>query len=497
MSSAADLIWAARRWPEEGFMEYEAVIGMEVHVELNSRSKVFCGCSTAFHAPPNTNVCPVCLGMPGCLPVLNRDMVEKSVAAGLALNCTISRWSKMDRKNYFYPDLAKNYQISQYDLPLCHGGYLEIETGGVFKRIGITRAHMEEDTARNTHVLGGGNSGVDFNRCGLPLLEIVTEPDIRSADEAFAYLTTLKQILQYLEVSDCNMEEGSLRAEANISVRPKGQKDFGTKTEVKNVASFTGTHKAIEFEVKRQIKTLKEGGEIVQETRGWDADRGITFPQRQKESAHDYRYFPEPDLTPIVVDEAWENRIRARLPELPVARRKRFEDEYRLSAYDADVLTQSRAVADYYEAVVSGGADPKKAANWVMGDLQSMLLDAKQEITACRVTAAHLAAMIALIDGGTISGKIAKDVLAEIFASGKAPKVIVEEKGLVQISDTGELEAVVKEVLAANPAQAEQYRGGTEKVLGYLMGQVMKATAGKANPKLVKEMMVRLLKEEA
>ena len=441
------------------------------------------------------NVCPICLGMPGVLPVLNRDMVDKSVAAGLALQCKISRWSKMDRKNYFYPDLAKNYQISQYDLPLCYDGFMEIEVAGEIKRIGITRAHIEEDTARNTHALGGGNSGVDFNRSSVPLLEIVTEPDIHSADEAYAYLTTLKQILEYLGVSDCNMEEGSLRAEANISVRPKGAAELGVKTEVKNVASFSGTHKAIEFEIKRQIKVLSEGGTITQETRGWDADRGITFSQRQKESAHDYRYFPEPDLSPIVVDEAWEERIRASLPELPVPRRKRFQSEYGLSDYDAGVLTATKAMADYFEDTVRAGADAKKAANWIMGDLQALLTEAKIEIAASKVTPASLAAMIALIDGGVISGKIAKEILPEIFSSGKAPKEIVEEKGLVQISDTDELQRIAKEIVQAHPAQVQQFKDGNEKVIGFLMGQVMKATQGKANPKLVNDLLRNALSE--
>ena len=470
-------------------MEFEAVIGMEVHVQINCQSKVFCACSTDFHAPPNTNVCPICLGMPGVLPVLNREMINKSVMAGLALNCTISRWSKMDRKNYFYPDLAKNYQISQYDLPLCYGGSLEIETDAGTKRIGITRAHVEEDTARNVHTLSGGNSGVDFNRSGVPLLEIVTEPDIRSADEAYAYLTSLKQILQYLDVSDCNMEEGSLRAEANISLRPKGQEAFGTKTEVKNVASFSGTHKAIEYEIKRQAKVLSEGGAITQETRGWDADRGITVSQRQKESAHDYRYFPEPDLAPIVVDETWENHLREALPELPQARKQRFVEAHGLSEYDASVLTSHKPMADYYEAVLAAGANPKPAANWLMGDLQALLAESQQDITGCRVTAEHLAAMIALIEDGTISGKIGKEVLVAMFQSGKGPREIVEEKGLVQISDADELEAIVAKVLADNPAQVEQYKAGKTKVVGHLMGQVMKATQGKANPKLVNELL--------
>lgn len=474
-------------------MEYDAVIGMEVHVELSTASKVFCSCSTQFNAPANTNVCPVCLGMPGVLPVMNRKAVEYSVAAGLALNCTISRWSKMDRKNYFYPDLAKNYQISQYDLPLCHGGWIDIRGGGVTKRIGITRAHLEEDTARNTHTLSGGVSGIDFNRSGVALLEIVTEPDISSADEAFAYLTELKRILQYLEVSDCNMEEGSLRAEANVSLRPRGSAGFGTKTEVKNVASFSGVHKAIDYEIARQRQILDSGGTVVQETRGWDADRGITVSQRTKESAHDYRYFPEPDLVPLAVDEAWEARIRASLPELPQARWRRFQEAYGLSPYDAEVLTASRAMADYFEATVAAGAGAKPAANWIMGDLQALLVKNGLPVEECKVASGELAAMIRLIDDGTISGKIAKDILLEMFDTGQSPTSIVEAKGLIQISDESELERIVAEVVAGNPGPVEDFRNGKEKALGFLVGQAMKASRGKANPKMINEMLLKAL----
>jgi aspartyl-tRNA(Asn)/glutamyl-tRNA(Gln) amidotransferase subunit B len=477
-------------------MQYEVVIGMEVHVEIDTKSKVFCACSTRFDAPPNTNVCPICLGMPGTLPVLNKAMVDASVAAGLALNCTISRWSKLDRKNYFYPDMAKNYQISQYDLPLCYGGWLDIDVDGVTKRIGITRAHIEEDTARNVHGIGAGESGVDFNRAGVPLLEIVTEPDIRSAAEAYAYLTSLKQILQYLNVSDCNMEEGSLRAEANISLRPVGATAFGVKTEVKNVASFSGTYKAIEYEIARQQKALETGGKIVQETRGWDADRGVTFSQRSKESAHDYRYFPEPDLVPVVVDVAWEQRISELLPELPRARGLRFREQYGLSDHDAEILIAVKAMADYFEAVVKAGADAKKAANWVTGDLLALLSERKKDIGDCPIPAANLAAMIALIDDGTISGKIGKDLLPEMFETGKAPRTLVEEKGLVQISDRGALEAQAREVIAANPGPAADYRAGKKQALGFLVGQMMKATGGKGNPKLINELLIELIEKE-
>lgn len=474
-------------------MEFEAVIGLEVHVEISTRSKVFCGCKNDFHAPPNTNVCPICLGMPGVLPVLNKAMVEASVAVGLALNCTIARWSKMDRKNYFYPDQAKNYQISQYDLPLCHDGYLDIDVGGKVKRVRIRRAHIEEDTARNTHTLGAGVSGVDFNRAGVSLLEIVTEPDIHTADEAYAYLIALKRILEYLDVSDCNMEEGSLRAEPNISLRPKGRTELGVKTEVKNVASFSGVQKAIDFEIKRQTKVLKDGGEIVQETRGWDADRGVTLSQRAKESAHDYRYFPEPDLVPIVVDEAWEGRIRERQPELPRARMLRFKGDHALSDYDADVLTASKATADYFEATVQAGAGAKPAANWIMGDLQALMAGANADIAACPVSPERLAELIALIDAGTISGKIAKDVLVDMYESGKAPRAIVESKGLVQISDSSALEAAIRDVLAQNPGPVAEFRSGKAKAKGFLVGQVMKATQGKGNPKIVNELLDALL----
>lgn len=478
-------------------MEYEAVIGLEVHVELNTQSKMFCGCDTTFHAPPNTCVCPVCLGMPGVLPVINRRAVECAVAVGLALNCTISKWSKMDRKNYFYPDLAKNYQISQYDLPLACNGVLEIDVNGRTRRIGITRAHLEEDTARNTHTLGGGDSGVDFNRSGVPLLEIVSEPDLRSADEAYAYLTELKQILAYLDVSDCNMEEGSLRAEANVSIRPVGETKLGVKTEVKNVASFSGTHKAIEYEIARQKQVLADGGTIVQETRGWDAERGVTVSQRSKESAHDYRYFPEPDLVPIAVEEDWIQFVREGLPELPRARRRRFVTEYGLSEYDAGVLTATRAMADYFEETVRSGAAPKPAANWIMGDLQALLTESRTDIAACRIRPADVADMIALIEEGTISGKIAKELLPEMFRSGTSPKRIIEEKNLVQLSDAAQLEAVAREVIAAHPGPAADFRAGKTKALGFLVGQMMKATKGQANPKMANEILVRELKKDS
>ena len=476
-------------------MEYEAVIGMEIHVEIDTDSKVFCACKNEFHAPANTHVCPICLGLPGALPVMNKEMVNNSVAVGLALNCEISRWSKMDRKNYFYPDQSKNYQISQFDLPLCHDGYLDFEFDGELNRVGITRAHLEEDTARNDHTLSGGNSGVDFNRCGVSLLEIVTEPDLRSADQTYAFLNSLKQLLLYLGVSDCNMEEGSLRAEPNISVRPVGQKEFGTKTEVKNVASFSGVQKAIEFEIKRQIKVIKDGGEIHQETRGWDADKNITVSQRSKESAHDYRYFPEPDLVPIVVDEAWEKKIAESLPELPLPRRKRIIEEYALSDYDAGVITGTRPMADYFEAAVAAGAPAKLATNWITGDLQALISDRKAEIESIKIEPKQLGEMIALIEDGTISGKIAKEIIVDMFETGKDPKALVEEKGLVQISDTGELESIIRGVMDQNPGPVEDFRGGKKQAKGFLVGQCMKATKGKGNPKVVNELLDKLLSE--
>lgn len=476
-------------------MEYEAVIGMEIHVEIDTDSKVFCACKNEFHAPANTHVCPICLGLPGALPVMNKEMVNNSVAVGLALNCQISRWSKMDRKNYFYPDQSKNYQISQYDLPLCHDGFLEFEYNGEINRVGITRAHLEEDTARNDHTIGGGNSGVDFNRCGVSLLEIVTEPDLRSADQTYAFLNSLKQLLLYLGVSDCNMEEGSLRAEPNISVRPVGQEEFGTKTEVKNVASFSGVQKAIEFEIKRQIKVIKDGGAIHQETRGWDADKNITVSQRSKESAHDYRYFPEPDLVPIVVDEAWEKHIAESLPELPLPRRKRVIEEYALSDYDAGVITATRPMADYFEATVAAGAKAKIAANWITGDLQALISDRNAEIDSIKIEPKQLGEMIALIEDGTISGKIAKEIIVDMFETGKDPKALVEEKGLVQISDTGELESIIREVMDQNPGPVEDFRGGRKQAKGFLVGQCMKATKGQGNPKVVNELLDKLLSE--
>ncbi|SFQ97314.1 Asp-tRNA(Asn)/Glu-tRNA(Gln) amidotransferase subunit GatB [Desulfoscipio geothermicus] len=475
--------------------QYEAVIGLEVHVELKTNTKIFCNSSTEFGADPNHHVCPVCLGLPGVLPVINKKVVEYAIKAGLALNCKIAPFSKFDRKNYYYPDLPKNYQISQYDLPIAEHGQLEINLDGETKRIGITRVHMEEDAGKLVHqgtISTTPYSLVDYNRTGVPLIEIVSEPDMRSPEEAVAYLEKLKAIIQYTEVSDCKMQEGSLRCDANISVRPVGQVEFGTKTELKNMNSFKALHKAITYEIERQIDVLDEGGQVVQETRTWDEDKGVTLPLRSKEEAHDYRYFPDPDLVPLVISEAWVDEIRASLPELPDERKARFVNEYGLPEYDALVLTSTRELADYFEQCVELFNNPKTVSNWVMGDLARMMNATGREIGAVRIKPAQLAEMLKLLDKGTISGKIAKTVFEEMFNTGKDPGVIVEEKGLVQISDEGKIEKIVSDVIAANPKSVEDYRGGKKQAIGFLVGQVMKATKGKANPGLVN----KLLKEK-
>jgi aspartyl-tRNA(Asn)/glutamyl-tRNA(Gln) amidotransferase subunit B len=473
-------------------MEYEVVIGLEVHTELKTASKIFCGCSTAFGAEQNTNVCPVCLGLPGVLPVLNAKVVEFAVRTGLALNCRILPFSKFDRKNYYYPDLPKNFQTSQYDLPIAVDGYLDIEVNGETRRIGITRVHMEEDAGKLVHagtIARADYTLVDYNRTGVPLLEIVSEPDIRSADEAKAYLEKLKAILQYIDVSDCKMEEGSLRCDANISLRPKGETKFGTKTEIKNLNSFKAVQKGLEYEALRQADVLDEGGRVVQETRSWDDARGQTVSLRSKEQAHDYRYFPEPDLVPIIVDPAWVEDIRRSLPELPDARQARLMKDYGLSAYDAGVLTASRATADYFDATVAAGADAKTAANWIMGELSRHLNAAGREIDDCPVAPGQLAALIELQAKGTVSGKIAKTVFEEMWASGKDAAVIVKEQGLVQISDEGAVVAVVEKVIAANPQSVADFKAGKERALGFLVGQIMKETKGRANPELVNKLL--------
>ena len=471
--------------------KYETVIGLEVHVELSTKSKIFCGCSTEFGAPPNTNTCPVCLGHPGVLPVLNKQAVNFAMKAAMALNCEIAEYSKFDRKNYFYPDSPKAYQISQYDQPIGQNGWIEIEVDGKKKRIGITRLHLEEDAGKLNHSDNGDGSLVDFNRVGVPLIEIVSEPDLRSPAEARAYLEKLKTIIQYTGVSDVRMEEGSLRCDANISLRPVGQKEFGTKTEMKNLNSFKNVEKALEYEQKRQQEILDRGEKVVQQTLRWLEQENRTKTMRSKEEAHDYRYFPEPDLVTLHIDEAWKEEIRASIPELPDQRKERYQKEFGLSDYDAGILTSSKAVADFYEETVAKKADPKLASNWIITELLGYLNREGIEIEAIRMTPAHLAEMILLIQKGTISSKIAKKVFKEMLDTGKDPGTIVKEKGWVQISDEGKLKEEVAKVIAANPQSVEDFKNGKDRALGFLVGQVMKATRGQANPKLVNELILK------
>ncbi len=476
--------------------KYEPVIGLEVHVQLATATKIFCGCPTSFGAPPNTNVCPVCLGLPGALPVLNRAAVELAMKAALALNCRIRPMSRFARKNYFYPDLPKGYQISQYDEPLAEHGWVEIELDGANKRVGVTRVHMEDDAGKSIHD-GFRDSDrysyVDLNRCGTPLIEIVSEPDMRSSEEAYAYLTELKQVLQFCEVSTCDMEKGHLRCDANVSVRLKGAEKFGTKAEVKNLNSFRFLKAALDHEIGRQVAILESGGAIVQETRLYNSDTGETVAMRSKEHAHDYRYFPEPDLVPLRISDAWLDQVRAEMPELPSAKRTRFVETYGLRDYDAHVLTLTRDISDYYEKAAAASGDPKAAANWVMGELAGALKAEGKEIAQSPVKPEHLGELVALIGKGEISGKLAKEIFAKMFASAAAPSVIIEREGLKQISDTGTLEKIVAEVLAASPKQVEQYRAGKPAVLGFLVGQVMKATRGQANPGAVNELLKQKL----
>ncbi|MFN8626052.1 MAG: Asp-tRNA(Asn)/Glu-tRNA(Gln) amidotransferase subunit GatB [Candidatus Binatia bacterium] len=474
-------------------MNYEPVIGLEVHAELLTQSKVFCGCSTRFGAPPNQNTCPVCLGMPGALPVLNRRVVEFAIRAGLATGCTIAHYSRWARKNYFYPDLPKGYQISQYELPVCLSGVVEIETDGLAKAVRLTRIHMEEDTGKNIHDAHGDASLVDFNRCGVPLLEIVSEPDIRSAAEASAYLRKLRTTLQYLEICDGNMEEGSFRCDANVSIRPFGAAQLGTKVEIKNMNSFRAVERAVDYEIRRQTDVLDGGGTLVQETRLWDPDREVTRSMRTKEFADDYRYFPEPDLLPLMVTEEWIEAVRRTMPELPDHRRRRFVTQYALPAYDAEVLTQRKDVADYYEAAAGRYGNAKALSNWVMGDLLRVIrerkLDSALVIRDWPVAPERLVDMLQLIDSGEISGKIAKAVFEEMASTGRTAVQIVAEQGLTQISDAGAIVAAIDSVIAANSDKVAQYRSGKDKLFGFFVGQVMKATQGKANPQKLNELL--------
>lgn len=473
---------------------YETVIGLEVHVELHTKSKIFCGCSTEFGAPPNSHTCPVCLGHPGVLPVLNRQAVEYAMKAAMALNCRIGDVSKFDRKNYFYPDSPKAYQISQFDQPIGEHGYIDIEVDGVTKRIGITRVHLEEDAGKLTHVDGGYASLVDFNRVGTPLIEIVSEPDISSPEEARAYLEKMRAIMQYCDVSDVKMEEGSMRCDANISLRPRGQKEFGIRAELKNMNSFRGVLRGLEYEEIRQAEILDDGGVVVQETRRWDEAQGKTFSMRGKEEAHDYRYFPDPDLVKIQISQEWKDAVRATIPELPDARKARYASEYGLPEYDAGVITSSKVLADLFEESLKFTSDAKSVSNWVMGELLGYLNTNSLEVSQIKLTGQGLGEMVNLIAQGTISSKIAKTVFKEMLQSGKLPQQIVEEQGLVQISDEGAILAIVQEVVANNPASVQDYKAGKDKAIGFLVGQVMKQSKGKANPGLVNKLLLDVLK---
>lgn len=473
-------------------MQFEAIIGLEVHAQMLTNSKMFCGCSTKFGSEPNTQTCPVCTGMPGALPVMNKKALEFAIKTGLAMNCKISSYSRFARKNYFYPDLPKNYQISQYELPLCENGFIEITVDGKKRRIGIARIHIEEDAGKSIHE-GGNYSLVDLNRAGVPLMEIVSEPDIRTPREAAEYMRKLRTILRYLGVCDGNMEQGSLRCDANVSVRPAGSRQLGIKTEIKNINSFKFVEKALEYEIERQIRILQEGGRIIQETRLWNSEAGRTVSMRTKEEAHDYRYFPEPDLVPIVVDEDFIEEIRACLPELPDEKRERFISDYGLPEYDADFLVSERAMAEWFEEAVRLGGQPKAVSNWIQGDLMRLLKEEDKIIEECPLKPEQLVGMLKLIDNDTISGKIAKTVFEEMYKSGKAAEDIIKEKGLVQISDISFIEEVVDEIIQKNPAEVDRYNAGEEKLFGFFVGQVMKATKGKANPKIVNEILKKRL----
>ncbi len=481
--------------------DYEIVIGLEVHAELKTDSKIFCGCTTEFGGEPNSHVCPVCLGLPGVLPVLNEKAMDYTITAGLALNCEISPYSKFDRKQYFYPDLPKAYQISQYnDFLLCKSGWIEVASGnGELKKVRINRVHLEEDAGKTVHsgtgILDSDYGQQDYNRCGVPLIEIVGEPDLRSAQEAKEYLEKLRTLLLYTGISDCKMEEGSLRCDANISLRPKGAKEFGILAEIKNLNSFKAVQSALEYEAERQAELYDKGEKMFKQTRAWDENKGVTVLMRSKEGASDYRYFPEPDLVPMVIDDERLQRLRNTIPELPDSRKRRYMEIWGLPEYDANLISGSRELADYFEAAVKEYGEAKAVSNWVMVELMRLLNQEKIEITAVKITPAALAKMLKLIDAGTISGKIAKTVFEEMFMTGKDPEAIVQEKGLVQISDSGELAAIAKKVIDANPQSAADYLGGKAQALGFLVGQMMKETKGRANPAMVNELLRKELEQ--
>ena len=469
--------------------EYEVVIGLEVHAELATKTKMFCGCSTEFGSDPNTHCCPICTGMPGTLPVLNKKVVEYAVKAGLATNCKISHFSKMDRKNYFYPDLPKAYQTSQYDLPLCLAGYIDAKVGDKIKRVGITRIHIEEDAGKLIHDAYTGNTLVDMNRCAVPLIEIVSEPDMRSAEDAVAYMQTLKSILEYLEVSDCKMQEGSLRCDVNLSVRPVGQKEFGTRTETKNLNSFRAIERSVNYEIKRQVDVLENGGKVEQETRRWDDVKGYGYAMRSKEDAQDYRYFPEPDLVPIVLDDDYINNIKNNIPEMPNVKKQRYMQDFNLSEYDSDQITGSKYMAEFFEKAENMCHDPKTVANWLMGDFSRMLKEKEIEINDSKISPENLAELVNLINKKVISSAIAKKVFIDMFETGKAAGKIVKDQGLIQITDENAIEKIVEDVVSKNPQSVEDYKAGKDKAIGFLVGQVMKQTHGKANPQVVNKLL--------
>ncbi|MGI8960213.1 MAG: Asp-tRNA(Asn)/Glu-tRNA(Gln) amidotransferase subunit GatB [Bryobacteraceae bacterium] len=472
--------------------KYEAVIGLEVHVQLGTKTKIFCSCAVEFGAPPNTTVCPVCLGLPGALPVLNRQAVELAIGGAIALHCSVNSFSRFARKNYFYPDLPKGYQISQYDQPLAEHGYVDLLSPEGHKRIGVTRVHMEDDAGKSIHEGfkdSDRNTYVDLNRSGTPLIEIVSEPEMRSPGEAYSYVTELKQMLQYIGVSDCDMEKGQLRCDANVSVRPRGAEKFGTKAEVKNLNSFRFLKMALDYEIERQVELIESGGKVVQETRLYNVETGQTVGMRSKEHAHDYRYFPEPDLVPLRVSKHWLNEVKSNLPELPADRRQRFVNEYGLREYDAQVLTLNRETGDYFEAAVKISGDARSTANWVVGDLMGLLKAAGQNISASPVSPEHLGELVSLINKSELSGKLAKEILPKLIETGDSPAAIMDREGLRQISDTGALEKIADDILAANAKQVEQYKNGKTAVIGFLVGQVIKASRGQANPAAVSEVL--------